>query len=152
MICTTLDYYDQLTNDIVDWAAGIVAANPDCRVILNTHGLLSTQMQTYSNAIVQYLHKNLIIKYENIDLVLCGHDIPFGDDGPVYKTITGNNGNKIVEMMINPQTLEEQKREAFGLVSTLYFGNDGKTVTVEWYSTIRKAYYMEQFQFTIELE
>ncbi len=148
----TLDYYDQLTNDIVDWAAGIVAANPDCRVILNTHGLLSTQMQTYSNAMVQYLHKNLIIKYENIDLVLCGHDIPFGDDGPVYKTITGNNGNKIVEMMINPQTLEEQKREAFGLVSTLYFGNDGKTVTIEWYSTIRKAYYMDQFQFTIELE
>lgn len=148
----TLDYYDHLTSDMVDWAAGIVAANPDCRVILNTHGLLSTQMQTYSNAKVQYLHKNLIMKYENIDLVLCGHDIPFGDDGPVYKTITGDNGNKIVEMMINPQTLEEQKREAFGLVSTLYFGNDGKTVTVDWYSTIRNAYYMDKFQFTIELE
>lgn len=148
----TLDYYDQLTTDMVDWAAGIVAANPDCRVILNTHGLLSTTMETYNNSTVKYLHNNLIMKYENIDLVLCGHDIPFGDDGPVYKTITGNNGNKIVEMMINPQTLEEQKREAFGLVSTLYFGNDGKTVTVEWYSTIREAYYMDKFQFTFELE
>jgi hypothetical protein len=84
--------------------------------------------------------------------VLCGHDIPFGDDGPVYKTITGNSGNKIVEMMINPQTLEEQKREGFGLVATLYFGNDGKTVTVEWYSTIRNAYYMQMFQLSFELE
>lgn len=147
-----IDYYDQLTNAIVDWAAGIIAANPDCRVILNTHGLLSTTMQTYTNKMVQYLHNNLIMKYENIDLVLCGHDIPFGDDGPVYKTITGNSGNKIVEMMINPQTLEEQKREGFGLVSTLYFGNDGKTVTVEWYSTIRNAYYMQMFQFSFELE
>jgi hypothetical protein len=148
----TIDYYDQLKNAIVDWAAGIVAANPDCRVILNTHGLLDTQMKTYNNKMVKYLHNNLIVKYENIDLVLCGHDIPFGDDGPIYKTITGDKGNKIIGMVINPQTLEEQKREAFGLVSTLYFGNDGKTVTVDWYSTIRESYYMDKFQFTIELE
>lgn len=147
----TIDYYDQLTTDMVDWAAGIVAENPDCRVILNTHGYLNTTMGTTNNKMVKYFETNLIKKYENIDLVLCGHDIPYGDDGPVYRTVTGDNGNKIIEMMINPQTLEEQKREAFGLVSTLYFGNDGKTVTVEWYSSVREAYYMDKFQFTFEL-
>ncbi len=147
----TIDYYDQLTTDMVDWAAGIVAENPDCRVILNTHGYLNTTMGTTNNKMVKYFETNLIKKYENIDLVLCGHDIPYGDDGPVYRTVTGDNGNKIIEMMINPQTLEEQKREAFGLVSTLYFGNDGKTVTVEWYSSVRQAYYMDKFQFTFEL-
>lgn len=148
----TIDYYDQLTTNIVDWAAGIVAANPDCRVILNIHGYLDTSMKTYNNTMVKYFESNLVKKFENIDLVLCGHDIPFGDDGPIYKTITGDKGNKIIGMVVNPQTLEEHKREAFGLVSTLYFGNDGKTVTVEWYSTIRQAYYMDKFQFTFTLE
>ena len=148
----TIDYYDQLTTGIIDWAAGIVAANPDCRVILNTHGYLDTSMKTYNNTMVKYFENNLVKKFENIDLVLCGHDIPFGDDGPIYKTITGEKGNKIIGMVVNPQTLEEQKREAFGLVSTLYFGNDGKTVTVDWYSTVRQAYYMDKFQFTFTLE
>ncbi len=147
-----IDYYDQLTTNIIDWAAGVVRANPQCRVILNTHGYLDTTMKTYNNTMVKYFESNLVKKYENIDLVLCGHDIPFGDNGPIYKTITGDNGNKIIGMVVNPQTLEEQKHEAFGLVSTLYFGNDGKTVTVDWYSTIRDAYYMDKHQFTFELE
>ena len=146
----TIDYYPEA--DVVDWAAGIVAANPDCSVIINTHGFLEPSMQSINNTQINYLNKNLIEKYENIDLVLCGHSTCTGDNGPVYKTVTGENGNKIVEMMINPQELERAKLEAFGLVSMFYFGNDGKTITVEWYSTIRQAFYMEKYQFTFTIE
>ena len=82
-------------------------------------------------------------------MVLCGHHEA---DGPKYKTVTGKNGNKIIEMMINPQGMELRNGEAYGFVATLYFKNNGKSVEVEYYSTIREAYYKNDYQFTFELE
>jgi len=141
-----LDYYP--TTAMVDWAAGIVEANSDCRVIVNTHGLLNYDMSLLTHSAVTYMHDNLILKYKNIAMVLCGHHEA---DGPKYKTVTGQNGNKIVEMMINPQGLESRTEQAYGFVATLYFKNDGKTVEVEYYSTVRKAYFKEEYQFSFQL-
>jgi hypothetical protein len=35
-----------------------------------------------------------------------------------------------------------------GMVATYYVSADGKTIDVEWYSPIQKAYYTERGQFT----
>ncbi len=142
-----LDYYPSTA--VVDWAADIVNSNADCKVILNTHGLLNYDMNLLTDASVIYMHNNLILKYENISMVLCGHHEA---DGPKYKTVTGENGNKIIEMMINPQGIELRNGEAYGFVATLYFKNNGKSVEVEYYSTVREAYYKNDYQFTFELE
>ena len=142
-----LDYYPSTA--VVDWAAEIVNANPDCKVILSTHGLLNYDMSLLTDSAITYMHDNLILKYENIVMVLCGHHEA---DGPKYKTVTGKNGNKIIEMMINPQGMELRNGEAYGFVATLYFKNNGKSVEVEYYSTIREAYYKNDYQFTFELE
>ena len=141
-----LDYYPSAA--VVDWAAKIVEANFDCRVIVNTHGLLNYDMSLLTDSAVTYMHNNLILKYENISMVLCGHHEA---DGPKYKTVTGQNGNKITEIILDPQGMELRNEQAYGFVATFYFKNDGKTVEVEYYSTIRKAYFKEEYQLSFEL-
>lgn len=39
-----------------------------------------------------------------------------------------------------------------GMVATYYVSADGKTIDVEWYSPIQKAYYLEEGQFTFTTE
>ena len=143
----TLDYYPG--SDVVDWAANIVENNADCRVIINTHGLLNYDMTLLTDSAVTYMHENLITKFQNIVMVVCGHHEA---DGPKYKIVTGQNGNKIVEMMINPQGIEKRNNEPYGFVATMHFSNNGKTVEVEYFSTVRNAYYKQEYQFIFELE
>lgn len=142
----TLDYYP--SSNVVDWAAALVEANPDCRVIVNTHGLLNYDMTLLTDTAVTYMHENLITKYENIVMAVCGHHEAAG---PKYKIVTGKNSNKIVEMIIDPQGMELRDAQAYGLVAIFHFSNNGKTVEVEYYSTVKKAYYREDYQFVFEL-
>ena len=53
-------------------------------------------------------------------------------------------------MLVDPQGVDAGEG-ATGMVAMLYFSEDGKTVTVENYSTVRDMYYMNTSQMTVEL-
>lgn len=91
-----------------------------------------------------YMWNNLVKKHKNICMVLCGHEI---SDQILNVEAVGDHGNKIAQVLIDPQGLDRALQSAgqghAGLVAMLYFSADGKTVTTEYYSTIRNQYYKE---------
>ena len=101
----------------------------------------------------------LVSKHENIKLVLCGHDT--SNDLKVSQLI-GDNGNVVTQMLVNPQAmdLDTANPGGCGMVCMLYFREDGtlvnswdeKNIDVEWYSTIKNAFYKTANQFTIDVK
>ena len=155
----TLDYgaYDE----VLDWASGIIEAHPEHNVIITTHAYLfrdgttldagdvvppSNKGSKYNNG--DHMWDKLIKKYENIVLVLSGHD---PCDYVVAAQDKGVNGNTVTQMLVDPQGVDKAQG-GVGLVTMLYFSEDGKTMQVETYSTDRKAFFLEENQFTLTLD
>jgi hypothetical protein len=90
----------------------------------------------------------LIKKHENIVLVLSGHD---PCDNVVYAQDKGVNGNLVTQMLVDPQGVDKAQG-GVGMVTMLYFSADGKTMQVETYSTDKKAFFLEENQFTLTLD
>ena len=151
------------SDTLLNWAAGIIEAHPDHRVIITTHCYLYRDGTTLDASDVAPPNKTgsndgarnngdqmwdkLVSKYENIFLVLSGHD-PCSD---VIATQTeGVHGNAVTQMLIDPQGVDSAEG-ATGMVAMLYFSKDGKTLTVEQYSTVRDMYYMSTSQFELAL-
>ena len=87
-------------NSAIDWANGVLAANPDHNVIVITHmhlngdGSISTSNGGYGNNSPQYVYDNLLKKYANVRLVFSGHV-----GSHAYRENTGNNGNRIYQFL-----------------------------------------------------
>ena len=160
----TLDY--GASDDILNWAGDIIAANPDRKVIITTHCYLYRDGTTldkndvcppnpsgeevgYANNGDQMWDK-LASKYENIILVISGHDP--SDDIVVTQSV-GVHGNTVTQMLVDPQGTDV-KLGSMGLVAMLYFSEDGNSVQVEYYSTTRRKYYKSnnQFELTLNVE
>jgi len=155
----TLDY--GAFDEVLDWAAGIIEAHPDHNVIITTHAYMfrdgttldagdvvppSNKGPKYNNG--DHIWDKLVKKYENIVLVLSGHD---PCDYVVAAQEKGVNGNTVTQMLVDPQGVDKAQG-GVGLVTMLYFSADGKTMQVETYSTDRKAFYLEENQFTLTLD
>ena len=84
---------------------------------------------------------------KNVFLVLSGHD-------PCANVVTtqtkGVHGNTVTQMLIDPQGVDNSIG-ATGMVAMLYFSNDGKTITVENYSTVKEQFFMTENQYTIDI-
>jgi hypothetical protein len=89
----------------------------------------------------------LLSKFENIFLVLSGHD---PSENVVATQSVGDHGNVVTQILVDPQGVDSAEG-ATGMVAMLYFSNDGKTLTVEQYSTVHDKYYMNTSQFTLPL-
>ena len=157
-----LDY--GASDAVLNWAAGIIEAHPEHKVIITTHcylyndGTTLDAGDTYppnttgANDGVKnngdQMWDKLVSKHENIFLVLSGHD-PCED---VVATQTmGENGNIVTQFLVDPQGVDAALG-ATGMVAMLYFSEDGKTLTVEQYSTVKDMYYMSSSQFTLPLD
>jgi hypothetical protein len=106
----------------------------------------------------QDLWDKFISKHENISMVFSGHVL----NGDMSRSqMVGDNGNIVEQIMINPQSLDDDgyyEQEAVvvgtdstfvGNVAIFYCSEDGKTIDVQWYSTVKQKFYREnnQFQF-----
>ncbi|MBQ7934935.1 MAG: metallophosphoesterase [Clostridia bacterium] len=163
-----LDYLP--SDEVLEWANGIVAAHPDRNVIVMTHSYMNNLGNRISNtatgtladdgdeeAVNETLSGNcgtdmwnkFICKHENITLVLCGHT--YTTD--LIKTVQekGVHGNTVTQMVINPQRIDREL-DGVGIVTMLYFSKDGSQVQVEHYSTVEEAYFLEENQFSFELD
>ena len=144
------------------WAGEIIAANPDHKVIITTHTYLYNDTTTVddhdssapttspdfeSNNGDDFWNK-LIRKYENILLVVSGH---VACDEVVTTQVKGDHGNIVTQMLVNFQTVDAHFGAA-GMVTMLYFSEDGNTVKVETYSPIKEQYFLEENQFSFKFD
>ena len=151
----SLDY--GASDAVLAWAGSIIEANPDYKVIITTHAYLYRDGTTldqgdvcppattggYNNG--DHMWDKLISQYENIFLVLSGHD-PSAQ--VVMSQQTGVHGNLVTQLLVDPQGIDAGG-VATGMVTMLYFKADG-TIEVETYSTIQEKHYKETNQFVIE--
>ena len=107
--------------------------------------------------------EEFVSQHENIKMLFCGH---VSYDTIVYRKDKGVNGNVVVQMLCDPQGIDannvgqplivENGDSAYnrlvGMVATYYVSADGKTIDVEWYSPIQKAYFREDGQFRFSTE
>lgn len=157
----TLDYGP--SDAILNWASNIIEEHPEHRVIISTHAYLDEDGTTldYTNPLApnktgadngttnngDQIWDKLIKKHENIFMVFSGH---IGSTDVIMTQTEGEHGNVVTQFLVNPQVTDLRYR-ATGMVTMLYFSNDGKTVTVEQYSTNDQKFFMStsQFSFTI---
>ncbi|MBQ7107843.1 MAG: metallophosphoesterase [Clostridia bacterium] len=172
----TLDLFPSAEE--IAWAENLITTHSDYNVILSTHAYFNNMSyegnftyntevsSSYSSKKLEELndgrtaddlysgkeiYDSLVSKYSNIVLVLCGHNDPY-DDGPNFRTVTRADGSKVVEMMTNFQGVEEREGRAYGTLAMLYFSNDGKTVQVEFFSTVSSMFYKQKFQTEFEID
>ena len=150
---------DHGANDrILEWASGIIEAHPYHRVIITTHCYLyrdGTTLDKDDDAApdpTDSTDKNngddiwekLVSKHENIFMVISGHD---PCDNVIVSQRVGDNGNVVTEMLVDPQNLDD--KDPMGLVCIMYFAEDGTTVDIEYYSTVKEQYFMSTSQMSI---
>ena len=150
----TLDY--GANDSILNWAGEIIEANPDRKVVITTHAYLFRDGTTLDQGDVcppattggsnngDHMWDKLVSKYENIFLVMSGHD-PYAN--VVVTQTEGVNGNIVTQILTDHQGVDTSTPT--GMVTMLYFKADG-SIEVETYSTIQEAYYKEVNQFVIE--
>ena len=147
------------------WADGIIKANPDRKVIITTHAYLSQDGDTLrgtnnggndadtpskngtENNDGYDIWNELIYENENVFMVISGH---IDADRVIQTKAVGKNGNEVIQILSDSQSVDQGVGPT-GMVTMLYFSNDGSKITVETYSTVRKAFFMEENQFEIDV-
>ena len=139
-------------DDVLVWANEVVSSYPNHRVIVTTHqylqsdGTLSESWESGNasaydpdNNAADELWDKFLSKHANISMVICGHsDV----NGVLVTKKTALHGNEVTQILINPQGMDaEYYHGSKGMVAMLYFSADGKSVQVEYYSTIKGTYY-----------
>lgn len=145
----TLDYAP--SNAVLNWAAGVIQAHPNHKVIISTHAYLQYDGSLLDESNVansgQEIWDKLVSQYPNIFLVLSGH---------VYATeigrsqMTGVYGNTVTNIITDGQT-HDFKNGPMGFISLLHFSEDGKKLTVEYYSTVHDKFFGKNSQFTLDI-
>lgn len=148
------------TDNMLAWANEVVEQHKDHTVIITTHIYLSAAGTLFNDSsassLTRYGMQNypdviwdkLVSRHENISMVLCGHA---PTDRIVVNRREGVHGNTVTEMLIDPQTTDKT-HEAVGMVAMLHFSNGGKTVDVEYYSTVKEGHFLEENQFRLEVD
>lgn len=138
----------------IGWAERVVKDNPDCRVILTTHSYVDNSgiPASYVTSLKgpnsgAKIWEKLVSKYKNIFMVISGHTAD--EDGLRYSQKKGVNGNVVHQLLVNPQGVDFEV-EPLGMLALLHFANDGKSISVEYYSTVKNRYSSGATLFKIE--
>ena len=145
-------------DDVLEWASDIVEQYPYDNVIIATHAFLFHDGTTIDENDIcpprcdegfnncDEMWDKFVSKHKNIVLVLCGHD---PSNEVVVSQMTGENGNIVTCCLINPQHTDYYNR-ASGLVALLHFSNSGRTVSIEYFSTVENKFFKTDNEILIE--
>jgi calcineurin-like phosphoesterase family protein len=140
------------TDDILEWAGSVLEAHPEHRAILTTHGYLNgdgttldvtdaydptTYDKKFNSG--EEMWEKLVSKYENIDMMVCGH---MHHDSIVCTPRQGDAGNTVYQILMDPQSTCK-KLGGLGVIGLMYFTSDGSRARVEYYSTVFDKYFCE---------
>lgn len=159
---------------VLAWANEVIAAHPNHNVIITTHAYMHRTGELLANSTLcarkpdgtndplydtdmgavanngDDMWNKLVKKHANIVMVLSGH---VDSDNVVCTQLTGDNGNTVTNILINPQAMDSRYKSSGGVgaVAMFYFSNGGKTVEVRYYSTVQGAYIKSENQFTFTI-
>lgn len=160
-----LDY--DLNDDIISWANAVIEANPDYKVIVSVHVYLASNGDFYQGRVGQpgvndqndgdpwhdfitfdgeALWNDLFSKHENVFMVLSGH-VAITD--PIVQTRTGDAGNKVTEILVDPQAYDED--DPSGMVMMLNFIEGGNEIKIEYLSSIKNKHFKASNQKTVKI-
>ena len=120
------------TQDDLDWAAGVVEAHPDRRVIVVTHAFVQPDNTIGPDA--QNLWNNFLSQHANITLVFNGH---YTDGQYGQLQAAGDNGNTVYGMFANYQ---KSQYGGAGYMRLVTLDPAAQTVSVKTYSPWEDAY------------
>ena len=163
-------------DDVLEWANKVVESYPNHTVIIATHSYVNANgvfdnassyneeyRKTYNQLDVDFsdgieIWEQFVSKHENISMVFSGHVL---NTDIVHKVDVGDHGNTVQQIMINPQSHDDDNRNQSnlapwennhnltGMVAIFYCSADGQTMDVQWYSTVKNKFYIgatNQFQ------
>src|SRR5262249_24357468 len=122
------------------WADSVVAANPDCRVIIATHCYTNSSGKRTGTCAEEHniigncgktTWNEFVSKHSNICMVVSGHI-----NGSVYSTVTGLNGNRIYELLTDFQKEGHDDKGGNGWMRTLTFRPSKKDILVKTFSVL----------------
>lgn len=152
-----LDYAP--SDEVLAWANKVVKEHPEHNVIISTHAYLNCDGKPIDVKIGDNngtdLWNKLISKHQNIVLVLSGH---VTWDEILIAQQQSKKGNTVTQILIDPQgtdgTLKGRMADSLvgGMVSMLYFSENGTKLAVECVSTARDKYYMSSNLQTVTLD
>ena len=148
----------------VAWVDEIIAAHPYHNVIITTHGYVNqrggqTSVASYTDDgdynWVQGLDK-IVKKHKNIVLTINGHHPTTAIES---FTVTGDHGNKVTKLLIDPTYFDGEHAtatvphfpEGAGMIANLRFSDNGKKISVSWFSAIHEKYYNSESVYTVEV-
>jgi hypothetical protein len=147
----TVDYNP--TENVLLWVDEILAKYPEHKAIITTHSYLRgnrTLMPTEKGNTMwpmdftgDVFWERVYSKHKNVLMIVSGH---VGGLQLVNNVREGDNGNKVLEVLCNPQvydakeidfdgTIEHGKQDT-GLVLYMNFSEDGKKVRFNYYSVL----------------
>ena len=165
-IFITLDFNP--TRGVVTWLDNLLTTYSDHQAIITMHSYTwrgdkdgSGDLLTMANlskvipagkgggAAPDYLWRNCISKHSNVIMTVSGH---VGANDPFFFKQTGENGNEVLNVLVNPQAYEDSEPsegnalgyEPTGMVFLMHFYDGGKTIKTEYYSTILGEYKIGQ--------
>ena len=156
----TLDYGPE--DAVLEWAGDLCETYPDRKVIITTHAYLYSDGTTIDTGDScdpitmnnrenngETIWEKLGKKHENIFMILSGHEC---SDRVLVTEAEGENGNTVIQVLVDFQGVDASYGYgSTGMITMLYFSKDGKSVTVETYSTILQKYFREENQFTFRI-
>lgn len=138
-------------DEIIEWADGIISQFPDHKVIVSTHTYIDQKgdfITHESNGRATPIKNDgvaiweeLLSKHKNVFMVFCGHCGVWG--GYSSSVVVGDNGNRVINVMTDPEVIDLHGDFPGAMVLMLYFAKDGKSVDVRYYSTARDEFYGE---------
>lgn len=157
-------------DNVIAWANDVIESNPDYKVIIATHAYVGgngVRMQgqeiqqtngdrTATEGFKFYgnkLWQQIIRKHANVFMTFCGH---VSVDNPVVSKDTGDNGNEIINILVDPQSTyatdpATSQTVPLAAIFMMNVTNGGKTLEFEYVDADRNKQIKTRNRFTIEL-
>lgn len=161
----TIDYNP--SKAVADWVDQTLAKYPDHRAIITTHSYIedegefvceTTSVAYHNEYQPEVLWEKVLSKHANVFMIVCGHAV--GANVPIYTMNIGDNGNRVYQFLINPQTYDTKEprkdgekqtgTQDQGLVMYMNFSEDGNTVSLNYYSTLLNKF-LKGANYTIDV-
>ena len=141
------------TDDVITWANEIIAARADHKTIITTHAYMTSTGSFMTSAMIsgnygEALWTKLASKHSNVVMFLCGHST---GQNVVRKQLTGENGNKVWNFMIDISSHEIAGNHQTGVFALFGIADNGNTLHVNYLSPSEGKLFRSINQFTVSL-
>ena len=145
---------------MLNWAGSVIEQYPNHKVIISTHAYMeydgstldaSDNVPVYAMAVENNgdeIWSKLASQYENVKLMICGH---VSSDNVLAIQNKGIHGNTVTQLLVDFQ-VTDLAQGGLGMVTMLYFNEDGTEFEVECYSTVKERYFKKLNQYTVDME